>query len=307
MRCGSAVSAASTASAISCSSWLTEKMSTSCWVRVTTSADRSRWAMAPIQASGRPAADDQARGDLDGHLGRVGVRHARRERLLGDQRLVGARGGERRGRAGERQRDAVGDLRGRRPCGPAGPRGRGRGRCPRPRARASPRCRGRRSRRAAARRSRCRPARSPATVSRAYSPSTSASPPAVTVPSSATDQSPVFEPLIASWTSLPSRGPAARALTVSRCSTPYDAASGASSVEHGRPALRLSSSATSCVEAGEVGASGTTTVSDGSGRRLRRLAALRSAEPAEQTSRTVSIDATSVVVGGQVVRPSASR
>ncbi len=68
----------------------------------------------------------------------------------------------------------------------------------------------------------------PATVSSVYSPSTSASPPAVTLPSSATDQSPDFEPLIACCTSLPSRGPAARALTVSRCETPYDAASGAS-------------------------------------------------------------------------------
>ena len=53
----------------------------------------------------------------------------------------------------------------------------------------------------------------------------------MTVPSSATDQSPDLEPLIASWTSLPSRGPAARALTVSFCETPYDAASGASDVE----------------------------------------------------------------------------
>ena len=60
----------------------------------------------------------------------------------------------------------------------------------------------------------------PATVSRVYSPSCSASPPAVTVPSSAADQSPDLEPWIAFCTSLPSRGPAARALTVSFCETP---------------------------------------------------------------------------------------
>ena len=42
-----------------------------------------------------------------------------------------------------------------------------------------------------------------------------------------------------------------------------------------------------------------TTVSLDSGRRLRRLAALRSAEPAEQTSRTVSIDATSASSAGR--------
>ena len=55
------------------------------------------------------------------------------------------------------------------------------------------------------------------TVSREYSPSTRASPPAMTVPSSATDQSPDLLPLMAVCTSLPSRGPAARALTTSFC------------------------------------------------------------------------------------------
>src|SRR6478735_1465942 len=136
----------------------------------------------------------------------------------------------------------------------------------------------------------------PATVSRAYSPSTSASPPAVTVPSSATDQSPDFDPLIASWTSLPRRGPAARALTVSRCETPYDAASGASTAST-RTSLRFSSSATSCSKPAR--SASVTTVRPASGRRLRRLAALRSAEPAEQTSRTVSIDATSDASAGR--------
>ncbi len=67
-------------------------------------------------------------------------------------------------------------------------------------------------------------AASPATtVSRAYSPSTSARPPAVTVPSASTLQSPDLLPLMARWTSLPSRGPAARALTVRRWLTPKSA------------------------------------------------------------------------------------
>ena len=63
------------------------------------------------------------------------------------------------------------------------------------------------------------------------------------MPSPATDQSPALEPLIAVCTSLPSRGPAARALTVSRCSTAYAVASG-SSIPTSRTALTLSSSAT---------------------------------------------------------------
>src|SRR6478672_4021626 len=45
--------AASTASAISCSWWLTEKVSTSCWVRATTSAVRSSF-MTSIQPVRRP-------------------------------------------------------------------------------------------------------------------------------------------------------------------------------------------------------------------------------------------------------------
>ena len=85
-----------------------------------------------------------------------------------------------------------------------------------------------------------------------YSPSSSASPPAVTVPSSATDQSPDFEPLIASCTSLPSRGPAARALTVSFCSTPYAAAS-SDSAASSRTSLTLTSSRTIALEAGQRG------------------------------------------------------
>ena len=130
-----------------------------------------------------------------------------------------------------------------------------------------------------------------------YSPSTSASPPAVTVPSSATDQSPDFEPLMACCTSLPSRGPAARALTVSRCETPYDAASGASAPSS-RTERTLTSSATIDSKPSSAAGSATTTVSCDSGSRLRSERALRSAEVAEQTSRTWSIAATSASSAG---------
>ena len=119
----------------------------------------------------------------------------------------------------------------------------------------------------------------------------------MTVPSSATDQSPDLEPLIASWTSLPSRGPAARALTVSLWDTPYDAASGAPR-SSSRTALTLSSSATMPSKPASAAASSTTTVSEASGSRLRSPAALRSAEVDEQTSRTASIAATSASSAG---------
>ena len=141
------------------------------------------------------------------------------------------------------------------------------------------------------------PSADPATVSRVYSPSWSASPPEVTVPSSATDQSPDFEPLIAAWTSLPSRGPAARALTVSRCSTPYDAASG-DSEPRSRTSFTLTSSRTIASNPASAAGSSTTTVRVDSGSRLRRLPAFRSADVAEQTSRTWSIAATSAGSAG---------
>ena len=83
----------------------------------------------------------------------------------------------------------------------------------------------------------------------------------MTVPSSATDQSPDFEPLMACCTSLPSRGPAARALTVSRCETPYDAASGASAASS-RTAFTFTSSATIDSKPASAAGSATTTVSD---------------------------------------------
>ena len=132
-----------------------------------------------------------------------------------------------------------------------------------------------------------------------YSPSSSTSPPAVTVPSSATDQSPDFEPWIAACTSLPRRGPAARALTDSRWDTPYAAASGASA-SSSRTCLRFSSSATSDSKPDSAAGSATTTVSEASGRRVRSDAALRRAEPAEQTSRTWSMAATSASSAGSV-------
>ena len=58
------------------------------------------------------------------------------------------------------------------------------------------------------------------TVSRVYSPSSSSSPPHTSRPSSSSLQSPALLARIAACTSLPSRGPAARALTVSRWVTP---------------------------------------------------------------------------------------
>ena len=137
----------------------------------------------------------------------------------------------------------------------------------------------------------------PATVSRVYSPSCSTRPPAVTVPSAATDQSPDFEPLMAVCTSLPSRGPAARALTLSRCSTPYDAAS-ADSDPSSRTSLTLTSSRTIASNPASAAGSSTTTVRVESGSRLRRLPALRSADVAEQTSRTWSIAVTRVSSAG---------
>ncbi len=138
----------------------------------------------------------------------------------------------------------------------------------------------------------------PATVSRVNSPSCSASPPAVTVPSSATDQSPDFEPLMAACTSLPSRGPAARALTVSFCETPYDAASGAPA-SSSSTIFTLTSSDTIDTNPSSACASSTTTVSSDSGSRLRRLAAFRSAEVVEHTSRTRSMAATSLSSAGR--------
>ena len=120
----------------------------------------------------------------------------------------------------------------------------------------------------------------------------------MTVPSSATDQSPDFDALIAVCTSLPSRGPAARALTVSRRDTPYVAASGCWS-SSSRTVFTLSSSATIGSNPASSPAPLTTIVSSASGSRLRSPAPLRSAEPAEHTSRTWSIAVTSASSAGR--------
>ena len=126
---------------------------------------------------------------------------------------------------------------------------------------------------------------SAATVSRANSPSTSASPPAVTVPSSAT---------------LPVAGLRALDRELDVLAEPRSGRAGVDGEplldavrvrlvgrrSSRRTLLTLSSSATIEVKRRSRSGSATTTVSDASGSRLRRLAALRSAEPAEQTSRT---------------------
>src|SRR5262249_26832323 len=79
---------------------------------------------------------------------------------------------------------------------------------------------------------------------------------------------PDFDALIATCTSLPSRGPATRAFTVSRCETPYDAASGWSASSR-RTDFTLSSSATISSKPFSRSAPATTTVIDDSGSRLR--------------------------------------
>ena len=145
------------------------------------------------------------------------------------------------------------------------------------------------------------PVSEPTTVSSTNSPSTSSSPPAVTLtpPSGLTtaSQSPDFDALIAVCTSLPSRGPAARALTVSRWETPYAAASGESAASR-LTCFTLTSSATIDVNGSSAAGSSTTTVSEPSGSRLRRPPALRRADVAEQISRTWSIAATNASSAG---------
>ena len=127
----------------------------------------------------------------------------------------------------------------------------------------------------------------PMTVSSSYSPGSSAIPPAVTTPPSS-DQSPDFAPAIAFCTSFPTRGPAARALTVRRRSTGFALREGLGAhhddeldVELCRDDARRTAPAPR--------RPGTATSSDWRGWRTRIWARLRSACAAETTSRTVSI------------------
>ena len=134
---------------------------------------------------------------------------------------------------------------------------------------------------------------SPATtVSRVYSPASSSSPPEVTTPSAETDQSPVLLPRMAVWTSLPSRGPAARALTVSRWVTPKSA-SLAVSTSTKVIVLTLSSSRMIEANGSSFAGSGATTVRPLSGSRARSPLALRRLDPTEHTSRARSMARTS--------------
>ena len=96
---------------------------------------------------------------------------------------------------------------------------------------------------------------------------------------------------------MPSRGPAARALTVSRWDTPYAAASGWSAPSR-RTLFTFSSSATIDSNPSSRSAPATTTVSSDRGSRLRSEAPLRSADPAEHTSRTWSMADTSSASSG---------
>src|ERR1700758_3207596 len=120
-----------------------------------------------------------------------------------------------------------------------------------------------------------------------YSSAASTTGPAVSVPSGLLTASPAFTTLIAAWTSLPSRGPATRALTVSS-KRPNAVMSSVSSTF-----LTLSSSAISPVYGASREGSSTTTVNFGRGNRTRSVLALRSDEAAEHTSRTRSMSATS--------------
>ena len=141
------------------------------------------------------------------------------------------------------------------------------------------------------------PAASATTVSSEYSCGSSSRPPAVTTPASLTDQSPDLEPLMACWTFLPRRGPAARALTTSFCSMPNSSGE-ALSASSRRTERRFSSSATTAAKPPSASAPGATTVSSCSGRRTRRFAALRSEEPVEQICWTRSIASTRTGLAG---------
>src|SRR5699024_9471362 len=118
-------------------------------------------------------------------------------------------------------------------------------------------------------------------VDRVYSAGSSAIPPAMTVPSSATDQLSVLEALMTVWTSLPRRGPAARALTVNCWEIPKSSAEVLAS-STSLMFFRLSSSDRMSVKAWVKRSTwGTTTVSSASGNRTRRLALLRREDPEE--------------------------
>ena len=99
-------------------------------------------------------------------------------------------------------------------------------------------------------------------------------PPATTV-SPSTVQSPDRAAWIAGCTVLPSRGPAARAFTLSRFVTPYDSALDSSSVTRSTD-FTLSSSRRMPSNGASAAASDVTTVRFASGRRTRRPACLRS-------------------------------
>ena len=135
------------------------------------------------------------------------------------------------------------------------------------------------------------PALSSTTVSTVNSCGSSSMPPQVTSPAAVSDQSPDLLARIAAWTSWPSRGPAARAFTVSRCDTRIRCAS-ASATSSSVTSRTLTSSAIRAVKSASSWASAATTVSSGSGSRTRRPATLRSEAAAEHTSRVRSMAAT---------------